>query len=206
MSVREDRDPQDGGATMIEVVVSMVVMSVVMSIFTTGIVAIYRVINKTESLSSTQIQITTAFQRLDRELRYASAISQPNSVALGGAYYAEYLMTNTGTDTCVQLRLKTSTSRLERRSWPQTAAPPTPSPWVLLVSPVARIQSTPLLPFEFVPAGGTIHYQGLQLNVQTTAGTGPTATVRQTKVTFTALNTTIETASDAVCTEGRAIP
>lgn len=209
MSVQEDRDLDDRGVSMIEVLVSMVVMSIVMTIFTSAIVTIYRVVNKTESVSTTQVQILTAFQRMDRELRYASAVSLPSVPGAGGDYYVEYLMTNTGDDVCVQLRLQTSTKRLERRSWPKSPPTATPSPWAVLVAPVKPLTSitppqlSPPPPFEFIPAGGPSNYQSLRVNLQVTAGAGATATTRETKVTFTALNTTIETQSTSVCGEGR---
>ena len=67
----------------------MGIMSVVMVIFTTAILQVYRSVNaSTESLSTAQSQLQIAFQRFDRELRYASWIAEPGKV--GTTWYVEY--------------------------------------------------------------------------------------------------------------------
>jgi prepilin-type N-terminal cleavage/methylation domain-containing protein len=204
---------RDSGVTMIEVVISMVVMSIAMTIFTTGFLQIYRTINKTESLSTAQAQVTIAFQRLDREVRYAAAISTQEQV--GQDYYVEYLITPpsrspsasaspppTRTLTCVELRLQTSTRQLQRRTWPNDGSPVTPTAWAPLVSEVVAAQ-----PFTFIAADPNVNYhQSLRVNVTVMSGSGATETLRRTDVTFTALNTTIATSSTDICTEGRAVP
>ena len=192
---------------------AMVIMSIALTIFTTGFLQVYRTVNKTESLSTAQAQVTIAFQRLDREVRYASAISAPAQV--GPDYDVEYLITPAlqapaatpsptpgRTPTCVELRLRTSTQQLQRRSWPQGDSPVTPTAWVPLISGITAVQ-----PFTLIAAlPGVSYYQALQVKVMVTSGNGDTRTVRGTDVTFTALNTTAGTLTNDMCTEGRTAP
>lgn len=185
---------------MIEILVSMVIMSIVLSIFTAGVLQIYRTINKTESLSTAQSQIKSVFQRLDREVRYASAISDP--LTTGTTQYVEYLMAGSGASTCVQLQLNTSTGKLRRRQWTKGASASTGT-WAVLVTSVGA--GTPKS-FVFTAAGATFNYQRLQVNLLITAGSGSNATVRETRVTFTALNSPIDPTDPLVCTDGRAVP
>lgn len=208
---------------MIEVTVSMVVMSIALTIFTTGFLQVYRTMNKTESLSTAQAQVTMAFQRLDREVRYASGISTQAQV--GQDFYVEYAITPpvreptatptpsptaTRTLTCVQLRLHAASRQLQRRSWPKDVSPVTPTAWVPLVSDVVVPLPGGVVteqPFTFIAADPAVnYYQSLQVNVTVTSGGGATETLRRTDVTFTALNTTIETSSEQTCVEGRAVP
>ena len=99
-----DAAADDRGFTMTEIVVTMTVMSVVMAIFTGGIVQMFKASNKSESLAASQAQNNIAFLRLDKQIRYASGISTPGTV--NSAPYVEYLLSSTGTATCYELRLE----------------------------------------------------------------------------------------------------
>jgi hypothetical protein len=184
---------------MIDVVVAMTLMSVFMSIFTGMVVQMFRSANKNLAIASAQSQVTTAYLRLDKEIRYAAGISAPGPV--GDDSYVEYLTTNTGVATCTELRLNAASRQLQRRSWPQAGVPPVPSAWV----PLASAVSSPT-PFTFAAADDTYNFQRLRLTLLASAGGGSTAASRQTDVTFTALNTTLGTSSATVCAEGRSLP
>jgi prepilin-type N-terminal cleavage/methylation domain-containing protein len=81
---------QDGGFSLIEVLISMSIMSVVLVIVTGAIIQIYSADTRTESTSIARDQLTNSFRRLDRELRYANWISAPGQV--GTAWYLEYAL------------------------------------------------------------------------------------------------------------------
>jgi type II secretory pathway pseudopilin PulG len=193
------RRTEDGGTTLIEVVVSMSIMSVFMAMFTVGVVQMSRAANKNEATSTAQSQLNIAFMRLDKEIRYAAGVSAPGSVS--GDPYVEYLITNSGTPLCTQLRLLVTSGQLQHRTWVQGSSPLTPSAWIPLASQVSATQ-----PFTFFPADSTYNFQRLQLKLVATSGAGPTATAKQTDVTFTAMNTSLSTSSATVCTEGRSVP
>jgi prepilin-type N-terminal cleavage/methylation domain-containing protein len=192
------RGRRDSGITLIEVVVSMTIMSVAMAIFTGGILQMYRVFNRSEATANAQSQINNAFLRLDKEIRYAAGISTPGAV--GSDRYVEFLTTYTGTPVCTELRLRVAAKQLQRRTWVQGSSPLVPSAWVPLASEVSSTQ-----PFTFTAADATFNFQRLQLELTATSGSGGTATPKQTDVTFTALNTSLTTTSATVCTEGRAV-
>ena len=194
----------DEGITMIEVVVCTVVMSIVMAIFTTAMAQINNATNRTQTLTQAQSQVNTAFLRLDTQLRYASAISQQATV--NGDPYVEYLTTNTGNRVCTEMRVHGGT--LQQRLWTQPPAPAVPGPgnetptkWIPLVSGVTTAT------FTFSDADSTANFQRLQVQLSTGTNTTKPPTLRQTDVTFTALNTSLATQNDTTeCTELRAVP
>jgi hypothetical protein len=183
---------------MIEVTVSMTIMTVAMALFTAGFLQVYGATNKTESVSTAQAQVTAAFQRLDREVPYAAGISVPQQIS--GDYYVEYLIANTGTPTCVELRLQASSGRLDRRDWVQGMSPLAPSAWAPLISSVVVAP-----PFTRLQADVVHNFQRLTVQFAVSAGNGGSASTRQTNVTFVALNTSLTTSSDAICVEGRSV-
>ena len=180
-------------------VVSLTVLGIVMTIFTSAMLQMYRVSNRSEATANAQSQINNLFLRLDKEIRYAAGISTPGTV--GGDPYVEFLTTYTGTAVCTELRLRVSAKQLQRRTWTQGASPLAPTAWVPLASEISS--STP---FSFIAADPTFNFQRLRLQLTATSGAGTTATPKNTDVTFTAMNTSLTTSSATVCNEGRTVP
>jgi type II secretory pathway pseudopilin PulG len=185
--------------TLIEVVTAMSIMSVLMALFTAGIVQIYRFANRHEATALARSQVNLAFLRLDKEIRYARGISVPDAV--GPDQYVEYLISSDGVPTCVELRLDTGSARLQRRTWQHGVASISPTPWKDLAIGVSSPQ-----PFVVFPADPTFAYQRLHLRLTARAGATTTAATAESSVTFTAMNTTPEAATPTVCTEGRSMP
>lgn len=208
---RATPEPFDTGMTMIEIVMSMMIMMVAMSILTAGFLQIYRATAKIDSLSNAQGQTAIAFRRLDKEIRYSSSISKPG--VIGTDYYVEYVLSVSDTTTppptapplptttCVELRLNASSGQLQRRSWPKGRTPLTPTAWLPLIASVVPAQ-----PFALVAADPVHNYVRLNMSLTVSAGTGPNQTRRSTNVTFVALNSPFAEPEDTVCAEGRAIP
>jgi prepilin-type N-terminal cleavage/methylation domain-containing protein len=193
VSGRERLAGDDAGFSIAELLVTMAVLSVVMAMFTAGIMQMFNVTDKGESLAVSQAQNTNAFLRLDKQIRYANGISSPG--VAGGDPYVEYLISGTGTPTCYELRVTGAT--LQQRVWVQGAAP-TSATWIVLASGVAN--STP---FTFIAPNASFNFQRLQLKLTAVSGLGTRLTAANTDVTFTALNTSLATSSPAVCIEGR---
>lgn len=198
-SARPEPAARDCGITLIEVAVSAAVMAIAMTIFTTALVQIFWTVNKVDALSAALSQVAVAFQRLDREVRYATAISTPAQT--GGDSFVEYVLSTLTTTTCVQLRLRASTGQLTHRTWSKDTATVTPTGWAVLLSSVSS--SAP-----FTLTGGDTPFTPpiLAINVQVAAGAGATATVRETAVAIAALNATAIQTTQTVCTEGRSVP
>jgi hypothetical protein len=195
---RRRRLAGDRGVTMMDVVVSMVLMAVFMSIFTRGTVQMFGTASRNQAVSDAQTQVTSAFLRLDREIRYAAGISNPRPV--GADQYVEYLVTNTGTPICTELRMNLASQQLQRRTWRQGMTPLAPSAWVPLATSVVSPS-----PFAYSAPDGTYNFQRLTLDLKVSIPVGDRPQVKETRVMFTALNTTISTKSASVCTEGRAV-
>lgn len=194
----------ESGTSVVEVLVTMAVLSIVMSIFTTGVLQAYRVTNATEAATITQTQLNLAFRRLDKEIRYASWIASPG--LRSGAWYVEFA----APQGCRQLRFD-SAGTLQLLRW-TPGSPPVPgsrgqtlaselvydatrSPFVHRDSgstPPPTPAST--VGTEFVPDHDRLQ---VRLNVRT-AGS-----VAEANNTFTALNTARGTPPANKCSEGR---
>jgi prepilin-type N-terminal cleavage/methylation domain-containing protein len=181
----------DGGFTLAEVVVSMTVMSVFLTVFTGGILQMFRMSNKSESAAIGQSQLTVVFQRLDKEIRYATAIGSPGAGANGTDQYVQYVVVESGASTCRELRLTANAELLQTRSWTRGALPVAPSAWTTLASGVTSVPGTK--PFTLDPAP-TVNHQRLQIRLLAHSGSGGAGTSVETRATWTALNTTADEA------------
>jgi prepilin-type N-terminal cleavage/methylation domain-containing protein len=202
----------DAGFTLTETLVTLGVMSAVMVIFSGSIIQMYRTSAKTESISVIQSQLQTAFQRFDRQLRYASWISPPGQV--GTAWYVEWA----GYDgaRCYQLRLETAPADrpadesagrgvLQMLDWPRESPPAPGTPGQTIAANLATPDSTgPFvreIPRVTTDTSTTFSpdFQRLQVRITGTQGDS----VAQVDSTFTALNTSRDTPETNDCGKGR---
>ena len=187
------REPDgDAGLTLVEVVVSMTLMSIFMAIFTTVAVQMFHYETNTVTATSAKTQIHLAFLRLDKDIRYASAISVPDSS------YVEYLRTDLRDPTCTELWMDPAGRQLRQRSWVQGTAPG--SSWSTIVSGASAA-----LPFTLVPPVLPFTTQRLRVNL-VVAPAGDAGPSRVMDLTFTAANSASSTAGGSVCGEGRPSP
>jgi Tfp pilus assembly protein PilV len=187
--------PGDDGVTLLEVLVGTSLMAVVTSVFTAGVVLVYRSVGRAQDSAVAQSQVHVVFQRLDREIRYATAVSDPAKI--GADWYVEHLTTANGTALCTQLRLNDATDQLQRRTWTQGASPFAPTAWQVLSSYTTAVGSA--APFQAVRDGD---FERLRVRL-TTQPPGSTAPGANIDITFTALNTVRGATSADVCAEGR---
>ncbi|WP_328468535.1 prepilin-type N-terminal cleavage/methylation domain-containing protein [Actinoplanes sp. NBC_00393] len=187
MHVTDERD--DAGVTLLEMVVAMGIMSVFMSLFTAGIVQMYRTATTAETTQVLQSRLNLVFERLDAEIRYASAITEPGEPT-GLGWNVEYLNVNGAEPVCTQLRLLDR--KLQRRTW---VAGETPSGgWRVLATEVTNTE-----PFAREASDG----QWFQLRLRMTVAYASSS--HSTEFLFTAMNSNTGDA-DAFCTEGRSRP
>lgn len=218
-----DEPTGDEGVTLMEVVVTLGIMSVLMMVFTTGILQVYRTTTATESQVVAQTQLQVAFQRLDKEIRYASWIAVPTRTA---PYYVEFAgpPDGTGVVRCGQLRLDGGV--LQLLQWTAGSPPAAGQRGQTLASglvdnnldgdpAVARHPFVLQLPAESpyattapdAQAVGTLFTpEFYRLRVRLTTRLGDRRI--SSDVTFTALNTSRKTreAPPSPCTEGRPQP
>lgn len=206
----------DSGFSLVETLSSLAVMSVVMVVFTGGILQVYRTSAKTEAISVIQSTLQSAFQRFDRELRYASWISQPGQV--GTAWYVEYAGYD-GTR-CGQLRLETASASahnspndangvLQWLTWAPVSPPVAGTVGQTVASNLVTPDSSG--PFERQAAGTAVgptagvggeftpDFQRLRVRVSSRVGDS----TAQVDTTFTALNTSRNTEPTNDCSKGR---
>lgn len=209
----------DSGFTLTEVVVSMTVMTVAVTVFTAGFVQTFQQLNRTDAGATAQLQLDVAYRRLDRELRYASAVSKP--AVIGSDAYVEYMLVQlagpstgpggtatTTLSTCVQLRFSASTRRLLRRTWDPNSPSISPTAWMPLADAVlpGAAAPSPTQPFTLRPADATYNYERLRISLVSTGGSGSTAQARSASVTYSALNSDPTKTTDTVCSAGRSVP
>lgn len=127
IAARRPRRPSSGrddaGTTLLEILVATSVMAIVMAMFTTGVVRMYRSAQITEAISTARSQLTVAFGRLDRQVRYARQLAREG--VANGHWYVEYLTDPIGgPKRCGQLRVpqprggpSAPAGRLETRTW-----------------------------------------------------------------------------------------
>jgi prepilin-type N-terminal cleavage/methylation domain-containing protein len=193
----DDRGPRrtllagDAGLTLSEMIVSLAIMSVFLTVFTGGILQMFRMTNKSESAAVAQSQLTVVFQRLDREIRYATAIGTPGVGPNGTDQYVQYVVVESGVSTCRQLQLTANAELLQTRSWTRSALPAAPSAWTTLASGVTSVPGTTPFTLDPVP---TVNHQRLQIRLLARSGSGGTDTSVETRATWTALNTTADEA------------
>lgn len=186
----------DDGITLIELTVTMAIMSIFMAMFTVAINQMFGAVNRSEAISDAQTQVNTAFERLDRKIRYADAISTPGKV--GADHYVEWRTTAAGTAVCTQLRLRPSARQLQWREWQAGIGTPTPSKWLPVASGIVSAA-----PFS-LETGGDYEFQRLRVDVSAT-GPGGDRALGHSTIVHTAVNSSRDTDSSTICTEGRAI-
>ncbi|GAA2856798.1 hypothetical protein Acy02nite_65940 [Actinoplanes cyaneus] len=137
----------DHGFSLMEVLVTTGIMSVVTLTAVTAIIQIYSGTKQIEQNSVTGDQLDISFNRLDRELRYATYVSPVGSPAgVTTRFYLEFAIPREKPDTpkrCRQLLFDTDKKVLTMRSWDLGSTPPAAS---TLATDVA-LDGTPK-PFE----------------------------------------------------------
>jgi prepilin-type N-terminal cleavage/methylation domain-containing protein len=198
------RRGNDDGVTLAELLVAMSITTIAAAIGTSAIVQIYRAVDSFQAQSTAEQQLTTTFERLDKQVRYATAISQPGMA--NADYYVEYLIGSSGTPTCTELKLDPPSGKLQWRTWPNGSVTAMGA-WLPLASGVSVITTSNgqvVQPFTLTPATSVLNYERLQVSLNSSDGTGSTAANRQSIVTWAAMNADRSAATD-VCTEGRAV-
>jgi prepilin-type N-terminal cleavage/methylation domain-containing protein len=202
-----ERTGDDRGFTIVEMIVSMAIMSVVMTVLTAAITQIYSATNRVDTASFNRSQLTIAFRRLDAEMRYAIWLATPTPTPVGTSFYVEYEVP----DGCRELKFDTSAGVLSLYSWAVTST--TPLNPIALASNVSQMSGvrpfTAYAPGTFPFGSATPDPIGLgkayspqfgQLRLQFNAITGTTT------VPFDAIYTAENTSSSVTssnCKNGR---
>ena len=185
------KEGDDAGFTLMDTMVAMTVMTIVMAVFTTSVLQMYRTANNVDAKAITQTQISTAMQRLDRQIRYAKGISEPYTIA--GITYVDMLAVQQTKRQCIQLRVAAGV--LSQRTWTYLANPLDLTGWTAVAYGI-----TTASPFDYLPPTDTLGHQQLTVTLGGGTGSGTDANT----VTFTALNSDRTTGQD-YCSAARGL-
>lgn len=212
------RHAADAGFTMLELLVSMGIMTVFMGMFAGAIFLLFDSSNGSQALVNANEQLNRAFQRLDTIARYAAYVSQPGQTGINTDtdWYIELGTSPRPVDAadppteCYQLRVhhetadKTGIGRLEMRSWGQDGT----TDWTQIASNISMSATAATQPFSYVPPSqGGSHATGLlTLDLTATDGDGVSNKTTNSKITFSAVNTYAGTTKAGYCPRTGPVP
>jgi len=203
---RRPRHPADAGYSLTEVLVSMGIMSVVMAIASSGIYSMYHVSDAAETAALAQTELQAAFNKLDREVRYAARVGDPYFDST--TWYVDYVYPDdTAVNQCVQLSLPRAGGTLKRRQWDQRLSPSAAATAVAnnLVSARTDASVPPKMTNPFVLEasgdGGSV-MDRLNVKVRSVVGQDETKQgIREYDLQFTAMNTLSRAKYPLACTK-----
>ena len=198
------REGEERGTSLIELIVGMGIMTVCGAIFLGSAVTLSRVTAKTQSVTDSASQTNLAYLKLERMVRYASAITPPGRDSSGN-WYVEFRDTTSGEEVCTQLRLNKTTKQLSQRTWKTAITPVVATTFRQIATgftngdaaydaAVAGSQ-----PFFLEPNSTTTIYQQLTITLVSDAGTAGTSSSSRSSFRMTALNSTGSAPPAGVC-------
>jgi type II secretory pathway pseudopilin PulG len=182
--------------TLLELMMGMVIMSVLLTISTTAIVGMFSSTSKTQSVQISSTQLSTAFDRLDKQVRYASVIDQPvSSPNWSVSFRTDPPQATSPTCTELQIRPDAAGYRLVERSWTITVAvdgstsATNVTDWNQLAAGISLTDqsNTAVVPFTLPSVAGT-SVQQLELRLVDVSGAARSQAKSSTQITFSALN------------------
>ena len=201
------RRPADGdaGFSLTEVLVSMAVMSIVMAIASAGFYDMFHTVDTAETTAAAQAELQATFNKLDREVRYASRVS--DGYADSTTWYIDFVvLDDAGDNQCVQLSLPKAGGTMMRRQWPLQGAPSDPGTAVANNLASARLDTgtpqQPINPFQLAESGdGGSAMDRLNLKVKSVVGQDATKQgSSEYDLQFTAMNTLSRSTYPLACT------
>ncbi|WP_432487600.1 PulJ/GspJ family protein [Kineococcus sp. SYSU DK018] len=184
----EDRD---GGFTLVELIVAMGIFTLVLAVFMSGVLVMYRDTNRSQAVASTSDALRKTFMTMDRQVRYAEGVNYPGLV--DGSYYVEFRSPSDGGEpaTCYQWRYDASAGTLAYRTWAATGSPG--SSWVQTAAGLLTgLSSSPftMLKAEVTTETTKVSYTRQRLQVQLAGARAGGA--EQTSTTFVATNSSVD--------------
>ncbi|WP_182111189.1 MULTISPECIES: type II secretion system protein J [unclassified Actinotalea] len=170
---------RDGGLTLIELLVSMGIFTVVLVVFMSGLISMTTSTVRAQDVTNAGDAVRSAFQTMDKQIRYADAVNRPG-VGASGSYYLEF---RTGAQPdglaplCTQWRLDPTARTLAYRTKRDVPSAPV-SPWRTIATDVRNPLSGPdkNMPFRFEAAGGASARQSVTVSLDVGRGAaGPDA-------------------------------
>jgi hypothetical protein len=198
---------------MVEMLVTMVVLSMMLGLFSTAVLGLVRSVRKQSGVIDAQQATRTAFLILDKQIRYASVVSAP--VVIGTDQWIAWKIVDPGIPVgqsatqsrCYQWRASSVTGQLMYRSYvvPTSGGVTTPA-WVPVASglvigsqPVFTTSITDLQSAPFSLPQRTIQPSNVQVGVAMNVSSNGQTGRSTIGSVFTALNSSSSTS--ATCRE-----
>lgn len=173
-ALRRRFDGDDAGMSLVELIVAMGIFTFVIAVFMGGVVVMTKDAGRAAAVADSGDAALRVFQRMDRQVRYATSINGAGAGTTPGTYYVEYLMNAVQagqSPICTQWQYSSSARTIAVRSWTDVA-PRTPTAWSIVATNVRNDLSIPSeVPFVFKPADPISLHQ--QLYVHLDIGHGP---------------------------------
>lgn len=193
----------EAGVTLVELMVTMFVFTIFLTIVLSSVMGITRASTQAEVASRSSTGVLNVFQKFDRAIRYADVINPPGATSSGR--YVEFRVPGNDASsaaTCFQWRFVPGSRVLQSRQWQDGVTSPSPV-WSTRLSDV--FDSGTGYPFVLIPAGpGTSPMQQLTLTVVSGNATQKGAAI---STTFVARNSDAGSNSGGpVCSAGTMRP
>lgn len=182
---------------MVELLVSMGLLSVLLAVFGVVVQAMSSDVRKTQGISEATEQVRVAFDRFDKQVRYSYAINP--ATRIGNDWYVEFDTVDIGGGRiCRQWRLSAPDRLLQQRAWPAGTTPAPVPAWNTVAAGVVN-DPTSEPPFTTVPTTTQRPFQQLVLSLIVERGAGPGGRAAS-RSGFYGRNTSPDTVTP-VCTE-----
>jgi prepilin-type N-terminal cleavage/methylation domain-containing protein len=199
----------DRGFSLIELLVSMVILAILMSVVVAATTTMYRNLRKSTGATDVLDVSRKVVSALDKQVRYANAVTA-SGAGPSGATYVEWRTGNSSQQqTCTQWRFDPVATTFAYRQWQPMLTLSSPSVastltgWRVEGKGIGLPATGSLFSLTSTTgAGAPSTHQQLTVAFTTTAGLQPKSTNR-TQVSFTAVNTANATVpGSSVCNEG----
>jgi prepilin-type N-terminal cleavage/methylation domain-containing protein len=148
---RLEPEEDDGGFTLIEMMIVMFLLTLVFSLCTLSIVTVQRQVNTDYARGQTVDQVRLAIQQMDRQIRSGNLFYQPTS---NGTQLVIFTQAN-GNQRCVEWQV--SGGAIQTRSWTQTwqtDGSPSVEPWSTIATGIINSSSKPPFVLDVNPSYG----------------------------------------------------
>ena len=197
------QDERDRGITIVELLVSMGMLAIVLAIVMAAIVTMSSNAVKAQATADAAADVRRVFQRLDKQVRYADAITAPGAGA-SGARYVELrtpsVASPTGNVMCTQWRWIPASGLIQMRSWVDV----TGSPGAFLTVADHMVLDSTVTGYPFIVADrDAVHpHQELTVNVTVQGAEKRTITTESTFVARNSAESTNATPTARRCGAG----
>lgn len=158
--MHQRHDVNEEGFTLVELLVAMSIFAIVLALISSSVLVMEHALRKSQGQSDNLDASRKVIQLLDRQVRYANAITQPGVGATATSTYIEWRTGDTSgegvqTQTCTQWRFDGAAGTLGYRTWAVPAKksdPTTATAWVNEAFGVVAVAGTPVFSTTAQPA------------------------------------------------------